>query len=137
MLANRLKLANRSILLLAVLLGGIGMFAESAFAQMRRYQPKRPTTSAYHNLTRFNTGAVPNYYSLVRPAQRQQAYNQKERSLRKRQAGSITRLQSNLQLETPPAKSIGSQGGFFVPSSRSTFRSSGYYFRTNSVVVKR
>jgi hypothetical protein len=125
-------------LLVAVLLSSLGFGTEGAcLAQVRRYQPRRPTTSPYLQLTRRNTGALPNYHALVRPAQRQQAINQQAQASRRQQAGAIQRLQNSVQLGLQPAGATGKRGGFQVPSSRSAFGTSGRYFRTNNNALGR
>ncbi len=125
-------LANCKIpLLSALLLFTVGVGTENCFAQLRRYQPSRPTTSSYLNLTRLNTGVLPNYHALVRPAQRQRAFNLQEQALRKQQGLSLQRLQNDVQQGLKPVAGTGKRGGFLVPSSRSGFGTSGQYFRTN------
>ncbi len=129
-------------LLVAMLLsspgfGTPGFGTNDCLAQVRRYQPHRPTTSPYLQLTRRNTGALPNYHALVRPAQRQQAINQREQASRKQHAGAIQRLQNSVQLGLHPASATGKRSGFQVPSSRSGFGTSGRYFRTNNALGRR
>jgi len=126
-------LVSATVPALLVLALTLGMCTSTCFAQVRRYQPSRPTTSSYLNLTRLNTGAIPNYYSLVRPAQRQRAFNLQEQALRSQQAGSLQQLQNRVQLGLQPAQGTGKQSGFFRPSSRATFNTSTRYFQTNTV----
>jgi len=127
-------LANCKIpLIVAVLLFTAGTGNEKCFAQMRRYRPTRPTTSSYLNLTRLNTGAIPNYYSLVRPAQRQREINLQEQALRKQQASALHRLQNDVQQGLLPVAGTGKRGRFLSPSSRSRFGTSRQYFRTNII----
>jgi len=99
-------------------------------AQVRRYQPRRPTTSPYLNLTRLNTGAVPNYYSLVRPAQQQQEFNNQEQSLRKKQSGSILRLQNDVQRGLQPLEETGRRSTFNMQGSRGRFGYNAGFFMT-------
>ena len=62
--------------------------------QMLRYQPNSPTVSPYLNLTRFNNGGLPNYYSLVRPLSQQRALDTRETSLRQQQQNRIQQLEA-------------------------------------------
>ena len=119
-------------LIVAVVLSTLGIEPETCWAQVRRYQPRRPTTSSYLNLTRRSTGALPNYYSLVRPAQRQREFNRQEQAIRSQQAGALQRLQNQVQVGLRPAGATGKRSGFMVPSSRSSFGNSSQYFRTNN-----
>jgi ABC-type phosphate/phosphonate transport system substrate-binding protein len=128
-------LANFKFLLLpAVLLGSLGPLSESSTAQVRRYQPSRPTTSSYLDLTRLNTGGVPNYYSFVRPKQQQRAFNLQEQALRRQQAGSLRNLTNQVQQGLQPIAATGTRSGFNIPSSKSGFRVPTGYFQTNSAV---
>ncbi len=136
MLAN-----NKGVLLFTtalVLLLHAGICASDCFAQVQRYQPRRPTTSSYLNLTRLNTtGGVPNYYALVRPAQQQRALNLREQALRRQQAGALQRLQNDVQLGLQPIVGTGNQSGFLVPGARATFNNSARYFQTNTPLRRR
>ena len=133
MLASR-----QNKLLLIVTIGILGFAAEPSSAQVRRYQPSRPTTSSYLNLTRFNPTATPNYYSLVRPSQQQRAFNQQEQALRGQQAGAILQLQNDVQQGLQPAGTTGNRSSFLRPSSRSTFGGTqNRYFQTNTIRLGR
>lgn len=88
--------AAQSVVAIALLLGhtvGAG-HAEAAGKppqkRANRYVPSRPTTSPYLDLTRAETGVLPNYFTFVRPKLDQQAINQN-------QSMSIAGLQTNLQ----------------------------------------
>lgn len=132
-------LAKHKLISLATTLAllAIVSFARNCDAQVRRYQPSRPTTSPYLNLTRLNVSAVPNYYSLVRPAQRQQVLNQQEQALRMQQAGSLQRLQNDVQRGLQPATGTGKRSGFMTSGSRATFNSTNRFFQTNAVRLGR
>lgn len=131
-------LANHQRLLIgAIALCGCLFDCLEGDAQVRRYQPSKPTVSNYLNLTRQNNGAVPNYYSLVRPMQRQREFNLQEQSLRRQQAGAIQQLQNDVQQGLQPASPTGRQSGFMRPSARSTFGTSNRYFQTKSVRLGR
>ena len=132
-------LASRQKTMFLILTAGILGFAiNSSSAQVRRYQPSRPTTSSYLNLTRFNPTPTPNYYSLVRPAQQQRAFNQQERALRSQQAGAILQLQNDVQRGLQAAGTTGNRSSFLRPSSRSSFGGTqNRYFQTNTIRLGR
>jgi len=132
-------LANyRMLLFTAVVLGAAGGTAgigiENCSAQVLRYQPRRPTTSPYLNLSRLQTGPIPNYYSLVRPLQRQRALNQQERAFRAQQTATLQQLQNDVQQGLRLAAGTGKRSGFLQPSGRATFGTSSRYFQTNTGV---
>ena len=66
---------SNSVFVIAVVLfiGG-----EVSAQEPPRYSPSRATVSPYLNLLRNNTGPLPAYHGLVRPALNQQAYNQQQ-----------------------------------------------------------
>ena len=115
--------------LLALLLSLQIPGADQAAAQVRRYQPQSPTVSPYLNLTRLNTGALPNYHSLVRPMQLQRAINQQEREFRTQYAGQLIQLQNDVQRGLVPVSPTGKASGFMVSGSRSQFNYSSRYYR--------
>lgn len=81
---------------------------EACHAQVRRYAPSTPTISPYLNLTRFNGGGLPNYYSLVRPQVQQQAFDQQQAAQQQLQGYKIRTLQDEVQSGlTPTGKSAG------------------------------
>ena len=82
--------------------------AEPATAQSRSrtYRPATPTMSPYLGLLRRDSGALPNYYTFVRPQQELQA------TVRQQDAN-IGNLQNRLQrVETTPVAPTGVSGGF-------------------------
>jgi len=90
-------------------------WASIATAQTRtgRYTPKRPTVSPYLNLTRRDTGALPNYYALVRPQLEQQALNQQQQATNLRQQQAVQGVQKQVtQLNEPNVRSTGTGAGF-------------------------
>lgn len=103
--------------------------SERAAAQVRRYQPRSPTVSPYLNLTRLNTGAVPNYHSLVRPMQNQIAINEEERAFRKNYAGKLLQLQNDVQQGLVPVTATGKASGFMVGGNRSQFNYHSQFYR--------
>jgi len=65
----------------------------TAMAQdVPRYSPQRPTLSPYLNLTRGGVGGLPNYYSLVRPQQNQQAFQRRATAVVQSQGFAIQSL---------------------------------------------
>lgn len=97
-------------------------------AQVRRYQPRTPTVSPYNNLVGVNNSALPNYYAFVRPKLLQRAFNLQEQALRQQQAGSLRRLQNDVQRGLQPVAPTGTGSWFMTPGSRSTYLdTSGYY----------
>ena len=128
MLAFNIRVSHFGVALLLT----VGICVCECSAQTRRYRPSSPTTSNYLNLTRLNTGAIPNYYSLVRPAQRQQEFNRQEQAIRKQQAGSLLRLRNKVQLGLRSATGTGKRSGFMIPSERATFNNSYRYFQTGN-----
>jgi len=112
--------------ILAIILACLA-FSQEAAAQVQRYQPSMPTTSSYLNLTRFNNGSLPNYYSLVRPQQQQRSFNLQEQALRRQQTASISNLQSDM-LRATTATGTGKGSWFMTPGSRSTFLDTTKYY---------
>jgi hypothetical protein len=93
------------------------------------YEPLNPTISPYLNLLRFDRGPLPNYYSLVRPQLRQQAFNR----------DATRAIQHNLRqlstIERAAAAAVGQEGGIRLQQSgvRPTgvsgqFQSFSHYF---------
>lgn len=97
--------------LTAWLIGLTGVAA--AEGRSSRYSPSRPTVSPYLNLTRRDTGALPNYYALVRPQVEQRAINQQQQSLNLRQQKSMQGLAREVtKLAEPEVRSTGTGAGF-------------------------
>jgi hypothetical protein len=110
--------------------------ASTSMAQVRRYEPNRPTVSPYLNLFRndFNNRALPNYQALVRPLQLQQDINQQQQRLLLQQNRALQQLNTNLQdfeqravtgqLVAPTGK-----GSWFLrPSSRAQFLNTSRFY---------
>jgi hypothetical protein len=93
-------------------------WAETSHAQVRRYTPATPTISPYLNLTRFNGGGLPNYYSLVRPQVQQQAFDQQQAAQQQYQGQRIATLQDEVQSGLTPT---GKAAGFMNFGTRHTF----------------
>jgi hypothetical protein len=110
--------------------------ATASYAQVKRYEPSRPTVSPYLNLFREDelNPFLPNYHSLVRPLQQQYRVNQQQQQLLRQQSQAIGQLRSNLQeverrqAEGPLVAPTGKGSWFARPSSRSTFLNTSRYF---------
>ena len=61
-----------------------------------RYEPSSPTVSPYLNLLRRDSGGVPNYYSFIRPQQRQQTVNNRQRVVNQQIGRALQRQQDEL-----------------------------------------
>jgi hypothetical protein len=125
--------------LLAVLVVCLHTLATSpaSVAQVRRYEPNRPTVSPYLNLFRndgFDNRALPNYQALVRPLQLQYQTNQEQQRLLQQQSRALNRLDTNIQdfeqraatgqLVAPTGKS----SWFARPSRRSTYLNTSRFY---------
>ena len=122
-----------SWLLAGLLGGGLFLSASASNAQVKRYEPSRPTVSPYLNLFREQRGAVPNYYTLVRPFQQQYNVNQQQQLYMQRQNQQIQQLQSNVQgLEksnTIPLVAPTGKGSWFNRSStRNAYMNTSRYY---------
>jgi hypothetical protein len=83
----------RMIPFFAACITGLAMLNQTALAQdVPRYQPQRPTVSPYLNLLRNDNGALPNYYSLVRPQLNQQSFDNQILSRAESQARATQKL---------------------------------------------
>ena len=73
--------------------------ASSAEAQQRstqrRFEPARPTVSPWLGLLQSNSGAIPNYFSLVRPRLEQQQFNAQVRANEQFRSLQIQQLNSS------------------------------------------
>jgi hypothetical protein len=110
--------------------------ASASMAQVRRYEPNRPTVSPYLNLFRndFNNGPLPNYQALVRPLQLQQEINQQQQRLLLQQNRALRQLDTNLQNFEQRAVSgqlvapTGKGSWYFRPSSRAQFLNTSRFY---------
>lgn len=90
---------------------------DSSAQNIRRYQPATPTLSPWLNLLG-REGVLPNYYSLVRPMERQQQFNQQSMAFRAQQQ------LINRQLETQLAQPTG-----IIPTgTHGTFQNTSHFF---------
>ena len=126
------ELLGAGVFRMAVLaaLGVLATFSAPATteAQVQRYQPRRATVSPYINLSRINNGAVPNYYSLVRPQLLQQAFEAQVQRTQRQQTGALVDLNSRLEQRVEPVAPTGTASWFLTPGSRQTFLdTTGYY----------
>ncbi len=95
---------------------------DAAHAQRRSYRTSRPTISPYLDLLRVQTGALPNYYELVRPKLEIQE------SFRQQQAR-IVGLQQRLRRVQGTVDEITGIGGQFRTNAP-YFRNSAAFFGT-------
>src|SRR3990170_1237344 len=127
---------------IAVALCAVG--STSGYAQVRRYQPSRPTVSPYMNLFRDQTGPLPNYQALVRPLQLQDETNRLQEQSIQRNAQQTQQRQTELyslqqqqaaQLQMSPT---GKGSWFARPSQRNQFlNTSRFYSQSGSAAVQR
>ena len=102
---------------------GIGPRLDSGIP---RYQPQSPTLSPYLNLLR-PQGALPNYYALVRPIQRQEAFNRRSLANQQYQAQEFQRLE--LDFAQPEVLPTGTAGWFFDEGRQSPFGNTSHYYQ--------
>ena len=126
-MASMVQRSSTAILLLAVVV--LAVDATAAVAQVRRYQPSRPTVSPYTALTRLNTGGLPNYYAFVRPRQEQAAINTRGRVFLNQQRASLDALRTDVRLTQQAIEQrdqtitpTGKGGWFMNQGTTSTFR---------------
>ena len=99
--------------------------ASASLAQVRRYEPSRPTVSPYLQLFRddVRNQPLPNYYAYVRPLQQQYQVNQTQQRLLQQQSRTIGQLQTNMQslerrqIEGPLVAPTG-KGSWFLTTPR-------------------
>jgi hypothetical protein len=91
-----------------------------------RYQPQSPTLSPYLNLLR-PQGALPNYYALVRPIQRQEAFNQQSLAFQRRQTLGFERLER--EFAQPEILPTGTAGWFFDEGRQAPYGNTSHYYQ--------
>jgi hypothetical protein len=120
--------------LLAACVGGLTFLGGTdSVAQVRRYEPARPTISPYINLFRRDRGVLPNYHTYVRPIQQQYQLNEYQQQVIQQQNRAINQLQSNVQgLQQNQAAQLvaptGKGSWFNRPSSRNAFMNTSRYY---------
>ena len=121
------------IVLLAAFVWGLNLcWGNSCQAQVARYQPRTPTISPYLNLTRFDNGGLPNYYSLVRPQLQQQRFNTQAQRTVNLQGQQINTLQAEVQTGVTTPAVTGGGSWFMQPAKQVRFLDSSRYFPTPS-----
>lgn len=109
--------------------GSVCLVASSeSQAQVARYTPATPTVSPYLNLTRFDNGGLPNYYSLVRPLIRQRDFNLQTQAIEQRQQREIVRLENEVVRGQELQSATGTGSWFLVPSNRTSYMNTSRYF---------
>jgi hypothetical protein len=135
-----MKRASKSWWLLAGFVTGFFFLGSTASeAQVRRYEPSRPTVSPYLNLFRERTGVVPNYYTLVRPLQDQYHVNQLQQQYMRQQNQVIQQLQSEVYgLQRNPASPMvaptGKGSWFGQASTRNSFMNTSRFYSQSGPV---
>ncbi len=125
-------IASKQIrLLLIATIGCLVMNKSSAGQELRRYQPATPTVSPYLSLDRFNTGGLPNYYTLVRPLNRQRQVNIQTQRLQRQQGAALQQLQGAVQPNQQlPLASTGTGGRFLTSGARAVYRDTRQFYPT-------
>lgn len=103
----------RSAACCLVVVGFSFLTASDSQAQRRTqrvYEPTRPTLSPYTGLLQSNSGALPNYFALVRPRLEQEAFN--------------SRIQSTTRFQAIQIQNFGR--GTTDPAARQTGRGAGF-----------
>lgn len=119
------------MLLLAACVSGLSLGrSELCSAQVARYQPRNPTISPYLNLTRFDNGGIPNYYSLVRPQLNQQRFNSQAQRVANFQEQQINTLQSEVSPGRATPVITGGGSWFMKPGTQARYLDSSRYFPT-------
>lgn len=115
--------AVAALVFLTAVCWGSDCFSQVRFSQVPRYQPARPTTSPFLNLLRPDSGAVPNFHSLVRPAISQGAAFQRQQQQLRRQRVLIRQLEEvGMQQRAAEIRSTG---------AAATFRNYLHYYPAN------
>jgi len=104
--------------------------SDACHAQVARYQPRTPTISPYLNLTRFDNGGLPNYYSLVRPQLQQQRFNSQAQRTVNLQEQQINTLQAEVKTGATAPAATGGGSWFMQPAKQARFLDSSRYFPT-------
>jgi hypothetical protein len=113
-------------------------------AQVRRYEPSRPTVSPYLSLFREQTGILPNYQALVRPQQLQYEANRTQQRFNQQNAEEVESLRAEVydlqqRQATELTMSPTGKGGWFArPSQRQQFmNTSRYYSQSGTAAARR
>jgi hypothetical protein len=102
---------------------------QQSVSQVPRYTPQSPTVSPYLNLLNRNGTAASNYYGLVRPLQRQQAFNETQQQEVASQEQQIRSVQQQQELfEQPNVKPTGTAGWFQNYGTSAPYRVTSHYY---------
>lgn len=126
----QIRQLSRMLLLAACVFGLNLSLGDVCLAQVARYQPRTPTISPYLNLTRFDNGGIPNYYSLVRPQLQQQRFNSQTQRAANFQEQQINTLQSEVNPGMAAPVITGGGSWFMQPGAQTRFLDSSRYFPT-------
>ena len=103
--------------------------SQTAFGQaggIPRYQPATPTVGRSLNLLQRNTGLLPNFYSLVRPAERQGAFNRRSTSSQNQQQRIIIGLKRKYR--ATQASPTGTAATFMQPGAGERYSNTLQYY---------
>jgi len=93
------------------MLSSTSAFSQTRRSDVQRYQPARPTLSPYVGLLQGNRGAIPNYYTMVRPQLEQRTFNQQLQATARVQSLDIQTLTSS-EDSSPRRVQTGKSAGF-------------------------
>ncbi len=101
-------------------------FSQTRRSDVRRFQPARETLSPYVGLLQGNNGAIPNYYTLVRPRLEQRTFNQQLQATANVQSLDIQTLTTSAD-SRPRRVQTGKSAGFeqylnYYPTMPATIR---------------
>jgi hypothetical protein len=137
-----------SSMLAGVAGGCLILTASDGLAQVRRYEPARPTVSPYLNLFGRQRGIAPNYFTEVRPLQQQYQFQQQQNQFNRiqqlqsrEQDRVITKLETRLQeiqlnAISDPITPTGKASWFAQPGNRQTFMNTSRYYRQAGAVPR-
>jgi hypothetical protein len=113
-------------------IGQLGSQARAAgSSQVPRYTPQSPTVSPYLSLLSRNGSVAGNYYTLVRPLQRQQHINERNSLQNYTQQQELQKLQEQQlsdAFKQPKVKPTGTAGWFQDLGPNSPYQQSDHYY---------
>lgn len=119
--------SGNQCLLIALLAAGASLGATAVDAQgVPRYSPQTPTLSPYLNLLQADRGPLPNYFTLVRPLQRQAQLNQQAGLELRRQATEIE--QTRVEFGQRAITATGKASWFFNFGERNQFGQTSHFY---------
>lgn len=129
MKGDAMRASNRMLLILLTWAACLHAPKLCSAQELLRYQPSSPTVSPYLNLGRFNTSGLPNYYTLVRPLNRQRQVNTQAQRLQRQQGAALQRLERAVQPNlVVPQVSTGTSSQFLNSGSRAVYRDTRQFY---------